>query len=377
MPRFITSQVLPRRHHGSPSARRDWPMTTRAGRLLALFAALGVVAPGIAAAASAEIRVDEVQMKQLALRLEQAQPTEVSSLRGLQARVMSRAADVWLVSAPAAGVVQGVHVVSGERVNPGQPLMRFASPWLAELQRDTEQANAQLAQAQAQRARDENLFREGIVPQSRLEQSRAAESVARAARDEKLRQAKIAGVSKGGMFADLSAPFAGRVGEVNVSPGQRVEAGATLARVTREGPLAVEVLVPRASVGSIAPGARLRVGAADGKVVGVDPQMMEGTQMAMVRGTLAAAPGLLPGQAVEAEIDTTLRGVRLPARALVRSQGRTVCFVATGTPGSFVAQPVQVLSEDAREAVVSGLAADARVVVEGTAALKSMMNAGD
>ena len=54
-----------------------------------------------------------------------------------------------------------------------------------------------------------------------------------------------------------------------------------------------------------------------------------------------------------------------------------MCFVAAGAPGRFVAQPVQVLAEDAREAVVSGLAADAQVVVEGTAALKAMMNAGD
>ncbi|MBN8443069.1 MAG: efflux RND transporter periplasmic adaptor subunit [Thauera sp.] len=348
-----------------------------AARGLALLILLGAGHPGFAADPATDIRLEPTQVQQLGLRLEPVRPTETGGLRGLQARLMSRPADVWLVSAPAAGVVQGVHVVPGEAVKAGQPLLRFASPWLAELQRDTTQATAQLAQAQAQRVRDESLFREGIVPQSRLEQSRVAESVARAARDEKLRQAKIAGVSAGGMGAELSAPFAGRVGELTVSPGQRVEMGTTLARVTRNGPLAVEVMVPRASVGSIAPGARMRVGTAEGKVVGVDPQMSEGTQMAMVRGTLPAAAGLLPGQAVEAEIDTALRGVRLPARALVRSQGRTVCFVAAGVPGAFVAQPVQVLAEDVREAVVSGLAADAQVVVEGTAALKSMMNAGD
>jgi len=367
MPRFVIPQFQTWRRLGLPSA----------GGMLVLLVVLGMARPGIAADPATEIRLDEAQMQQLGVRIEQLRSTEVGSLRGLQARVMSRAADVWLVSAPAAGVVQGVHVVSGERVRQGQPLVRFASPWLAELQRDTEQANAQLAQAQAQRVRDEYLFREGIVPQSRLEQTRVAESVARAARDEKLRQAKIAGVSAGAMVAELAAPFAGRVGEMAVSPGQRVEAGATLARVTRDGPLAVEVMVPRASVGRIAPGARLRVGSADGKVVAIDPQMMAGAQMTMVRGQLPATADLLPGQAVEAEIDTAVRGVRLPARALVRNQGSTLCFVAAGAPGRFVAQPVQVLTEDAHEAVVTGVAADARVAVEGTAALKAMMNAGE
>lgn len=364
-PRRVTSELRAR-----PAARS-------ARLFVALLVAFGCVQPGIAAEVAAEIRLEPTQIQQLGLRLEAARPTESGSLRGLQARLLSRPADVWLVSAPAAGVVQSVHVVSGEAVKAGQPLLGFASPWLAELQRDTAQASAQLALAQAQRVRDENLFREGVVPQSRLEQSRVAESVARAARDEKLRQAKIAGVNTGGVVAELAAPFAGRVGELTVSPGQRVEVGTTLARVTRDGPLAVEVLVPRAIVGSIAPGARLRVGSVEGKVVGVDPQMSEGTQMGVVRGTLPAVAGLLPGQAVEVEVDSALRGVRLPTRALVRSQGRTVCFVAAGVSGRFVVQPVQVLAEDAREAVVSGLVADARVVVEGTAALKSMMSAGD
>lgn len=373
---FLTPQSPARCRDRFTGCCPSRPSARTAVRLLALFLTLGCVRLGMAAEAATEIRLDQAQMQQLGVRLEPVRPTSTASLRGLQARLMSRPADVWLVSAPAAGVVQGVHVVSGERVRQGQPLLRFASPWLAELQRDTEQTTAQLAQAQAQRVRDENLFREGIVPQSRLDQSRAVESVARAARDEKLRQARIAGVSAGGVVAELAAPFAGRVAEVAASPGQRVEAGAMLARVVRDGPLAVEVMVPRASVGSIAPGARLRVGGAEGKVVAIDPQMSEGTQMTLVRGTLDAAPGLLPGQAVEAEIDTAVRGVRLPARALVRSQGQAVCFVAAATPGVFVAHPVQVLAEDPNEPVVAGVPADARVVVEGTAALKSMMNAG-
>lgn len=316
-------------------------------------------------------------MEALGLRMERAEAVESVAIHGLQAKLASHPGDIWLASAPAAGVVRSVQVTDGEVVDKGQALLTFASPWLAELQRDTAQARAELAQASAQRARDETLLEEGIIPRSRLEQSRTVEAVARAALEEKQAQARIAGVEGvAGLETTLSAPFAGRVSELQAHPGQRVEAGAPLARVTRDGPLVVEILVPRASLDRVLPGARLRVGEVEGAVTAIEPRLAGDTQMASVRGILQPSAGFLPGQAVEVDVEVAVQGVRIPTRALLRSAGETFCFVGTEGGSSFRVQAVRLFSEDSEEAIVEGLESGAMVVVEGTTVLKSMMETG-
>jgi hypothetical protein len=84
----------------------------------------------------------------------------------------------WPVSSKASRPRPGLNVAKG------QVLVRMSSPQALELQRDRIQADAQATLArQSPQSRDEQLFGEGLIAESRLQASRAnaAQSAAQAA----------------------------------------------------------------------------------------------------------------------------------------------------------------------------------------------------
>ena len=90
---------------------------------------------------------------------------------------------VRVIAAPLAGVVESLETAPGMNVKKGQVLVRISSPQALELQRDRLQADAQATFSRQTLARDEQLYREGLIAESRLQASRsnAAQSAAQAA----------------------------------------------------------------------------------------------------------------------------------------------------------------------------------------------------
>jgi multidrug efflux pump subunit AcrA (membrane-fusion protein) len=78
-----------------------------------------------------------------------------------------------VISAPLAGVIEGLETAPGLDVVKGQVMVRMASPQALELQRDRIQADAQATLARQSLQRDEQLFREGLIAESRLQASRS------------------------------------------------------------------------------------------------------------------------------------------------------------------------------------------------------------
>ncbi|MBK4735031.1 efflux RND transporter periplasmic adaptor subunit [Noviherbaspirillum pedocola] len=294
-----------------------------------------------------------------------------------------------IVSAPAAGVVQEVLAAPMDRIEAGAPLARLYSPQLLEWEREYVQLSAQERLALEKRERDEALYREGIIALGRLQESRSAHAQARVAVRERAQLLKLAGVGSANLNAlaqrmeisplmTVGGRHAGTVLELLALPGQRVEAGAAIARLGRAGALALELQASRAQADRIRPGDEVRVAgcAKAGRVTALSPQMQAASQSVLVRAELPGAEGCLrPNQYVDATVRpnagtaTPAGAVTVPSAALVRQDERDAVWKRDAQGLQPV--PVEILARGAESSVVRGeLAAGDEVAVRGLAALK-------
>ncbi|WGG53325.1 efflux RND transporter periplasmic adaptor subunit [Rugamonas sp. DEMB1] len=320
-----------------------------------------------------------------------------------------------LASSALGGVVQQVHVASLQRVAAGAPLLTlFSQPWL-ELQREYLQLAAQARLAGAKLARDEALFGDGIIAAARLEESRSAAQLAGLAADERRQALRAAGLDAAAIgtlragrplspMLTVRAQYAGTVLELPVSPGQRIEAGAELARIGRDGPLWVELQASRQQLALIRVGDLLQAkGCGKLRVVAISPVVNGANQSALVRAeqterdaclkinayvearllrgaAAAAGAGGASGVAGTAGVAgtpgvvgtaTPAGAVALPAAALVRRGADTFVFVKRGA--GFAVVPVRATAAGADMVWAQGaLAAGEPVAVRGIVALKGI-----
>ena len=356
-------------------------------RLIALLAA------GFVSAAQAQsadpIRISPDQLAKAGVVFAAVKPASAAGVGvRLAGSVVYPPNRIEIVSAPAAGVVQAVLVNSLENVKAMQALARLHSPQLLEWQRDYVQLAAQLELATKKTERDENLFKEGIIAASRLQDTRNQLAQAQVAVQERAQMLKLAGMRQAAIATlasqhglnpviDIQTPRGGTVLELMVAPGQRVEAGAPLVKLARAGELWLELQASRMQGDQIAIGDTVNVRACkeSGRVSAIAPQMAEQSQLVIVRATLPGADRCLrAGQYLEATISSKTvpqTGWLVPAGALVRDAGRELLFVRD--PKGVRPLSVTVITRDAASAVVQGALQDGvQVAVQGTANLKGI-----
>jgi RND family efflux transporter MFP subunit len=237
---------------------------------------------------------------------------------------------------------------------------------------------------------DELLMVEATSP-AELERARAG-LVALEARLAAARQGLGAadGPDRSARSVEIAAPWAGRVAEVSVSPGQTVAAGAALGRIVRVRPLWLEVAVRpqdavrlqagRLQVEVRRPGAAepLRVNPA--RLVSRAPEIDPRTASLAVTLELDVAASELPiGSSVEADLilPAERKGIVVPLSSLVQDAGATVAYVQLGGE-SFARHEVRVLARQGGSALVDGLRPHDRVVTLGGAAVRrsSLLSSG-
>lgn len=343
-------------------------------------------------AATAQAQTDERrtltarQIEALGIRIQTVDGAQAASFARYPAQVVVPVARQRLVAAPLPALVESLQVAVGDPVRAGQTLAVLRSAQASELQRDVAQATSQVDLARRSLERDEQLFAEGLIAQSRLDAARAQARQAQAQQIERRRALEQAGVSAGSGQIVLRAPIAGVVLEQHAVLGQRVEQAAPLYRIATLDRLWVEMQAPATDAAALAPGRAVRVEASpaagrdareiEGRVIALGQSVDEATQTVLVRAEVHASNGILrPGQTVVATVEMPGAGtVRLPATAVVEEGGATVVFVQEAA-GSFVRVPVGVVHSADSVVTVSGIAAGAQVVVHGTAALKAVFAA--
>ena len=336
-----------------------------------------------------QIRISAAQIDKAGIRFSEVQSAQ-STNEGLRlaGSAVTPPNRMEVVSTPAAGVVQALLVNSLDTVKAGQTIARIHSPDLLQWQREYVQQFTQLDMITKKAERDESLLNDGIISAGRAQETRNLLQQARVAVQERAQMLKLAGLSDTAIarlyspsgltpVIDIRSTAGGSVLEWMVTPGQRVEAGAPLAKVARAGELWLELQASRAQGEHIAVGdvVKTKACAQSGKVIAIATQLSTSNQLVMVRASLPGADKCLkPGQYLEATISSKtppVSGWSLPSTALVRNGSNEFVFVRNAE--GVQAVPVTVVSRAIDQVIVQGaLTAKQSIAVQGLASLKGL-----
>ena len=336
-----------------------------------------------------QIRISAAQIDKAGIRFSEVQSAQ-STNEGLRlaGSAVTPPNRMEVVSTPAAGVVQALLVNSLDTVKAGQTIARIHSPELLQWQREYVQQFTQLDMITKKAERDESLLNDGIISAGRAQETRNLLQQARVAVQERAQMLKLAGLSESAIarlnnpsgltpVIDIRSSAGGSVLEWMVTPGQRVEAGAPLAKVARAGELWLELQASRAQGEHIAVGdvVKTKACAQSGKVLAIATQLSTSNQLVMVRASLPGADKCLkPGQYLEATISSKtppVSGWSLPSTALVRNGSNEFVFVRNAE--GVQAVPVTVVSRAIDQVIVQGaLTAKQSIAVQGLASLKGL-----
>ena len=357
------------------------PVSSLSNRFLIALATLSALAAPCLAGGDT-VLLQPAQLKSLGIAVQAVDSAGGGGQGSLPGRVTVPNEQMRVVAAPVAGMVETLAVAPGSPVKRGQVVARLASPQALELQRDALQAGAQAQLTQQALKRDEQLYAEGLIAESRLQVSRAGAAQAAAQASERRQGLALAGVAPGkvGGPLNLVAPIDGVVLEQGAQVGQRVEASTLIYRIAKLSPLWLEMQAPVSLAAGLKEGMAVKVtgSGVTGKLIAVGRAVEPGSQSVVLRAAVErGADSLRPGQVVEVEVAATGGGgsLRLPVSALVHHEGKTVVFVqgASNDKGTaFQAREVKPLAQSGDSAQVEGLLAGEKVAVKGVSGLKAV-----
>lgn len=308
---------------------------------------------------------------------------------GLPAQVVIPGNQVFIISTPLPAMVEQTLAGVGDSVRKGQPIARLQSPALAEAQRGLLQASVQSQLAKENLTRDEALWKDGIIAESRFLATKGAALETQAALAERKQVLHLAGMSDAAIaqlqsgssvssLLTLTAPIDGVVMEKSADAGQRLDAAVPMFKIAKLNPLGLEIQAPPAYTRNLKIGATVTVPAytASGKLSAIGRSLTGTNQTVLLRATIQqGAENLHPGQFVEASVGTGAKGSAqwvIPNSAISRIADRAVVFVETLQ--GFRAQTISVLNEGAQNSTISGeLKGDEKIAVRGVFALKSSL----
>jgi cobalt-zinc-cadmium efflux system membrane fusion protein len=341
-------------------------------RALSLFA---FTLAATAHAAQPALVLKPAQVKALGVQV-QAVNTAGQSMARYPATVVVPSNQQRVVAAPLQGLVEMVQASAGDVVRQGQVLATLRSSQAQELAREVLTSHSQASLAQAAATRDEQLFKEGLIPLSRLEASRAQARQAQAMQQERQRALSQAGASSDGSSITLRAPISGVVLARPVVVGQRMDQSAPLFHIAALSPLWLEMQVPAGEAASVQMGDAVRVvgNEATGRVIAIGHAVDASSQSVLVRAEVKQVPNnLRVGQAVEAQLERAVTGLaQLPSAAVLNEAGQYMVLIET-REGQYQSAQVQPVSSAGNTTAVRGLPPGSKVVVQGTAALKSLL----
>jgi membrane fusion protein, multidrug efflux system len=292
---------------------------------------------------------------------------ETLSLTG---RLEPRPGGAALLAAPAAGMVRAIHAQVGDHVRRCQSVADLDVP---ELAADAAQKAAAAAQAEREGTRQQQLLADGITS------ARQAEEAAASAR-----QATAAAAAARSLLARtrVTSPISGRVQEVFVQRGERVDAGHALVQVVAPDTLDLAVPVPAPEL------VRLRAGqpvdvtqdgdsvAARGWVAALAPAVDSLTNAGEAVIRVPNPQGRLhPGAAATARVRLGVRRDVLlaPDSALVLAGDSSVVFVVGPDSVAHLRTVVRGASAGGRTAVTGTVRPGDRVVTTGAFGLQDGM----
>lgn len=287
--------------------------------------------------------------------------------------------------------IREVHIREGQNVAKGDLLFsldsRVDDANIRKAEAQVEKDKADLATAQRNLVRNKDLFNQKFISQAALDVAQNSSDTLSAQLAVDTAALESARVSRA--YDEIRAPFAGRTGAIGVragslvQPGSGVTPGAVLVTVTQIDPISVAFTLPekelpalqaalktgevRVAVTAQAGGEPLR-----GKVTFVDNAVDTTTGTIRVKAEFAN-PGarLWPGAYVNVNLAprTIANATVVPAQAVQTGPDSRFIYVV-GDDDKVTSRPVTLAYVEEGFAVVDGLKAGARVVVEGAQNLR-------
>lgn len=329
-------------------------------------------ATGLARLPDGSVNVPKQAQRRMAVRTMMGREDEHPMTVELNGRVGIDPNAGGRVQAPFAGRIEAGPKglpVAGQRVEKGQ-VLAYLRPTSSAVERGNQQA--QLAEIRANRLLTEQRVKrleslEGTVPQKEIEAARAELSSLIG------RERAVSGSVSGSEAITASA--SGVIATANALAGQIVEARDVLFDIVDPNRMMVEATTPDATLaGRITTASIAGLSGPDLAFLGGGRSLRDGALPIYFRANLKNT-ALAVGQPVTVivKLSDKLKGIALPAEALVRNpSNEPIVWIKSGAE-RFIAQPVEAKPLDARTVVVvKGLAADNRVVVSGTSLINQI-----
>lgn len=285
------------------------------------------------------------------------------------------------VRAQITSTVKAIHFREGQMVARGDLLFT--------LDNRTEEANLQRALAQVLKSRNDfanaernlarqrDLFNQKFISQASLDTAINQTDLARGQLAVDEASAEAARVAR--TLTEIRAPFTGRTGAINVRAGSLVTpTNLVMVTVSQIEPIAVSFSLPERELAAVR--ARLARGEVPVSVEVPSTKATYAGQLSFIESTVDTASGTIPMKATFTNKDGALWpgmfvNVSTPTRQLENASVVPVQAVQTGPDRKFVyvvgadntaqMQPVEVVAIQSGLAAVTGVAPEARVVVEG------------
>jgi RND family efflux transporter MFP subunit len=277
------------------------------------------------------------------------------------------------------GTVISIRKAAGDPVRKGEVLIvidsRDVEGQIVQAKGALAQAQAAAAIAQANLLRYEQLFTRNAASQLELDQARYQAETAKGAVTQA--EGAVSTASSYRSYAEIAAPFDGRVVDRLCEVGDMTAPGRPLMKIEDVRNLRLDVYLSEGDLDAAVPGQTVQVRipslgdqAVEGKVVEVVPALDPATRSFLVKIDVSEAPGLRSGLYGRATFQSgTRRVLRVPRTSLRHRGGFSGVFVAEDGRASF--RLVTIADGDAeRVEVLSGLSDGDRVVLDPPVSLE-------
>jgi len=360
------------------------PTSSRFSFALPLALSLALMVGGTVSAEEAEtIPLSRDELVRMKLVFQPARSADLHDGNSVPATVINSPEHNAQAIALYSGTLTGWHLMPGEVASAGQPIATLSSPGLMAVEESWLKAHHNLEQARYEMARDNELFKEGIIAKQRLQQTgrrqQQAEFTLATYRQQLTRAgftdtdlSRLADGSRQPGEYPIKAPAAGTLSERLFHVGQAVPANTPIATLQAASELWLKAAVPAVLAASLEIGDRLQLTDAGDTAVlkyknaAVNPT----TQMVDIMAALASPRAYLPGQTLMLTLPPLARGVLVPAAAVTHAGGDTTVYVRN--EDGVEARPISLLPLGNHYLATEGIAPGEELVVEGAALLKGI-----
>lgn len=325
-----------------------------------LVLATALTACGGGDPAAAEPAERRAQAPATAVTMATVRPAAIRD--SVQALGTVRAIESVTVTAKVSETVEQVHFASGDRVEKGDPLVTLSG---RQQQASLAAAQATADEAERLHARYRQLASQQLIASAQLDTQRATRDAALA----QVRQIRA-------NLADrvIRAPFSGVLGIRQVSPGALVTPGTAIATLDAIDRVYVDFPLPETRLSHLADGERLVGSVAawpgvefTGSVSSVEARLDPDTRALTVRGEFPNAERRLrPGMLMTVQLlGSDRQALMVPEIAVTQVGAQSSVFVVDEAGTAHQREVRLGVRQDGKVEVVDGLAAGARIVVDG------------